>query len=185
MAFRHAIVLVCALSGCKSMGGFASGLGHAASGLGHVASGLGHAAGAIGHVAGGATKALAGVGHVAAGVGKGVAAVGRVTAGSLARATPALARGAGHVINAAANTLAVAEDVAEAAVMTSQPDPDDPTEVVIEDHSGPGGPLIDDHDPCGYCPEDLACDQCVGFNDAVCRWTPADAHTRCESSPAQ
>src|SRR5512146_2809242 len=98
------VLLILALTGCKSMGGLASGLGHVASGVGHVAGSMGHAMGSVAHVAGGATHALATVGHA--------------TGSALAHATPAIVR-------VAQKTLPIAEDIAEAALETV-PTPDDP-----------------------------------------------------------
>jgi hypothetical protein len=155
------IVLILALAGCKSMGGLASGLGHVASGVGHVAGSMGHAMGSVAHVAGGATHALASVGHA--------------TGSALAHATPAIAR-------VAQKTLPIAEDIAEAALETV-PTPDDPPEVLDDGHPvSIGGPLIDNHDSCNQCPDDLGCDQCVGTNGNACRLTSAGAFARCESS---
>jgi hypothetical protein len=157
------------LAGCKSMGGLASGLGHVAGGMAKVASGVGHVAGSMGHAMGGVARVASGAGHV-------VTAVGRVSTSALTHAAPAIAR-------VAQQTLPIAEDIAEAA-LESTPIPDDPPEVV-DDSGHPvsiGGPLIDNHDSCNQCPEDLSCDQCTGANGAVCRWTPAGAFARCEST---
>ena len=162
------------VTGCKGMGGLASGLGHVAGGMAKVASGVGHIASGVGKVAG---PALSGVGKVAASTGRVVATVGRVTGSTLARATPAIVRTTATVARA---TLPIAEDIAEAAALSSTPDPDDPTEQ--PEHTPVDGPLIDNHDPCNSCPDDLSCDQCLGRGDVACRWTPPGAYTRCESS---
>lgn len=166
-------------TGCKSMGGFASGLGHAASGLGHVASGIGRATSGLGHVASGLGK----VAHVASGAGKIVVAAGKITGATLAHAAPAVAKTTVAVARATSNVAPIVETVAEAAL--TSPMPMDPyvEEGDATEHVTPlDGPLIDDHDPCNRCPDDLSCDQCIGFNDVVCRYTPPGAHTRCESS---
>jgi hypothetical protein len=156
------ILALAASGGCKSMGGLGSGLGHLASGLGHVASGVGRVAGAVGHVTG---SALA---H---------------TGSALARTGPALGRGVGHVApvlsNVARHALPILETIAEAA--TLQVDPDDPPEIV-EQTTTEDGPLIDDHDPCGQCAEDLPCEACAGFGNFACRLTPPGAFARCEST---
>ena len=148
MAARLAplLLFVLVVSGCKSMGGLGSGLGHVASDMGHVA-------GEVSHVTG---------------------SVGRVTGETLAHATPVIARGAGQVVK---HTVPIAEDVLDAAVLTS-PDTD-PVEVQVR--SPQDGPLIDNHDPCAQCPEDLDCGSCVGYGDAACILTPAGAYARCES----
>jgi len=168
MRLASLILAVALVPGCKSMGGLASGLGHVAGGMAKVASGVGHVAGSVGHAMGGVAKVAGGAGHV-------VSTVGRATSSALAHATPAIAR-------VASKTLPIAEDIAEAA-LTTIPAPDDPPEVLDDGHPvSIGGPLIDDHDSCNQCPEDLSCDQCVGANDVACRWAPAGAYTRCEST---
>jgi hypothetical protein len=157
------------------MGGLASGLGHVAGGMAKVASGVGHVAGSMGHAMGSVGHAMGGVAKVAGGAGHVVSTVGRVTSSALVHATPAIAR-------VASKALPIAEDIAEAA-LTTTPAPDDPPEVLDDGHPvSVGGPLIDDHDSCNLCPEDLSCDQCVGANDVACRWAPAGAYTRCESA---
>ena len=171
MARLAPVVLAFALvTGCKGMGGVASGLGHVAGGMAKVASGVGKVAGSFGKAAGGMGHALGGAAKLAGGL-------GRATAGTLARATPAIARTGAAVARAA---LPIAENVAEAAAFTT-PAPDDPIEPP-EEHVSIGGPLIDDHDPCNQCPDDLACEMCTGFGDAACRLTPAGAYARCEST---
>ena len=129
------------------------GLGHVASGLGHVASAAGHVAGEVGHVAGE-------VGHVAAPL-----------ASAAGHAAPVLARAAETAIEIAA--------LAPGSYSSADPfeAPDDPPPQV----SWLGGPLIDNHDPCNACPDDLACGQCEGAGGAVCRWSAPGAFTRCES----
>jgi hypothetical protein len=56
---RAALVLVFALTACKSMGSVGSGLGHVASGVGHVASAAGHVANVAGRVAAPVAQAAA------------------------------------------------------------------------------------------------------------------------------
>lgn len=124
--------------------------------MGHVASGLGHIASATGHVA-------RGFGHVASAVGHVAAPAARV----------------------AARALPVVENAVEIAAMSqasyAPPDPyeapDDPPPAYVSQD----GPLLDNHDPCNACPEDVACDQCAGAGGAACRLTPPGAFTRCES----
>ena len=121
--------------------------------LGHVANGLGHVASAAGHVAGE-------VGHVAA----------------------PIANAAGHAAPVLARTAETAVEIAALmphSYTTTDPDetPDDPPPQV----SWLGGPLIDNHDPCNACPDDLACGQCEGAGGAVCGWSAPGAFTRCES----
>jgi hypothetical protein len=79
-------------------------------------------------------------------------------------------------------TRAVVRTVGEALLAGAlDPDADPPGEV------GPptweyGGPLIDNHDPCNRCPEDVACGQCAGAGGKVCSFAPAGAFARCASS---
>lgn len=124
--------------------------------MGHVASGLGHIASATGHVA-------SGVGHVASAVGHVAAPAARV----------------------AAKVLPIVEDAVEIAALSqgsySPADPfetpDDPPPTYVSQ----SGPLLDNHDPCNACPDDVACDQCEGAGGATCRLTGPGAFTRCES----
>lgn len=71
------VVVLALVTGCKAMGGLASGLGHVAGGIGHVAGGLSRVAGGVGRVAGGVGRVVVGVGRV----------TGTVV-GAMARATP-------------------------------------------------------------------------------------------------
>jgi hypothetical protein len=126
-------------------------------GLGHVASGLGHVASAAGHVAGE-------VGHVAAPL-----------ANAAGHAAPVLARAAETAAETAIEIAALAPGSSSSADPFETPD-DPPPQV-----SWLGGPLIDNHDPCNACPDDLACGQCEGAGGTVCRWSAPGAFTRCES----
>ena len=123
------------------------------NGLGHVASGLGHVAAAAGHVAGE-------VGHLAAPV----------------------ARAAGHAAPVLARAAQTAIEIAALAPGYYAPaDPDETPDAPPPQVCWLGGPLIDNHDPCNACPEDVACDQCEGAGGAACRWAAPGAFTRCES----
>lgn len=117
----------------------------------------------MGHVASGLGRVANGVGHVANAVGHVAAPAARI----------------------AVKALPIVEDAVEIAALSqssySPPDPfeapDDPTPPYVS----LGGPLLDNHDPCNACPEDVACDQCAGAGGAACRLTPPGAFTRCES----
>lgn len=124
------------------------------SGLGHVASGLGHVASAAGHVAGE-------VGHIAAPLAK-----------VASRAAPVVLKAAETAVEIAA--------LAPGYAPPADPDetPDDPPPPQV---SWLGGPLIDNHDACNACPEEVACDQCEGAGGTACRWAAPGAFTRCES----
>lgn len=120
-----------------------------------------------------------GFGKVAGGFGKAAAGVGRVTGSALAHATPVIARAAPVVARGAIRALPAIEDVAEGIVLAGMDDAPRPVE---DREREEGGPLIDDHDPCGRCPDDLPCELCAGDGGAACRLTPADSFTRCEST---
>ena len=153
-------LLLAVFTGCKSMGHIASGLGHATSGLGHVASGLGHVASGAAHIA-------APLGHVASGVSHLAAPAAKV-----AKAVLPIAEDVASAVinNAFGNVVFGQDDTMESTA--------DPTYVSMS------GPLIDNHDPCNACPDDSACDACVGAGDHACRLTPPGAFARCESSVA-
>ncbi len=126
--------------------------------MSHVASGMGRVASGVGHVASGAARVASGVGHA-------VAPAARL----------------------AQKALPIVEDVVEAAALSGDYSPADPFELPADDppaYVSQAGPLIDNHDPCNACPEDLACDQCLGTGGVACQLTPPDAFTRCESSVA-
>lgn len=97
---------------------------------------------------------------------------------STAPHTPHLASNSGgqstnaKIANAAAN---VAVGVAAAVL-------DNGNEAGETNANGPDtSPLIDNHDPCNYCPEDMACGQCLGFDEQTCQYAPAGAYSRCAS----
>jgi hypothetical protein len=128
-------------------------------------------------------KGMGALGHV-------LGHVGRIAAVS-SRALAPMARVAGHVaaasIRAAAHAAPLAGDVANAALNTavavSQVEVVEPAEEVpTYQPDSAGGPLLDDGDACGYCPEDLACGACGDVNHVACVAAPARAYTRCESS---
>lgn len=79
-------------------------------------------------------------------------------------------------------TRAAVRTVAEALLAGAlDPDADPPDEV------GPtvcpyGGPLIDNHDPCNQCSQDVECGQCAGAGGKACTFAPAGAFARCASS---
>ena len=111
----------------------------------------------------------------------------RRSAGAVGRASGAVARIAAPAARLAQKALPIANDVVSAmlvhpGMINIQPD-DDPPENNGETVSM-AGPLIDNHDACNGCPEDLACDQCV-IGDQACRWASAGSFARCESVAAQ
>ncbi|MEO8840208.1 MAG: hypothetical protein ABI591_14450 [Kofleriaceae bacterium] len=135
-------------------------MGHIASGLGHASSGLGHVASGLGHMA-------APLGHVASG-----AAHLAAPAAKIANAVLPIAEDiASGVINNALGGVTFGDDD----TMEANADPQDVSM---------SGPLIDNHDPCNACPDDLPCSACHGVGEQACRWTPPGAFTRCESSVA-
>lgn len=130
-------------------------------GMGGLAHGLGHVASGLGHAA-------SGLGHVASGVGRVASLTGRV----LAPAARAAVRVAPYVVDG---------------IVASQ----NPVVVVVGDEEPvehvpvANGPLIDDGDACGYCPEDVACGECGDVNHVACVLTPANSYARCESQLKQ
>jgi hypothetical protein len=123
-------------------------------------------------------KAMGGLGHAASGLGH--------LASSVGHASSAVAHLAAPAGKLAEKALPIASDVVSA--MLVQPaminiQPDDPPEANRETVSM-AGPLIDNHDACNACPEDVACDQCV-IGDQACRWATAGSFARCESVAAQ
>ena len=54
-------------------------------------------------------------------------------------------------------------------------------EELVEHPTPVGGPLLDDGDACGYCPEDLACGACGDENSVACVLTQPGSYARCES----
>ncbi len=117
--------------------------------------------GAMGHV-------LGGLGHVAAASGKALAPLARV----VGHAVPITAR----VANAALNTAIAVAQVSEVEAVG-------PAEevVVYAPAAAGGGPLIDDGDPCGYCPDNLECGSCGDASHLACVLTPLGSYARCES----
>jgi hypothetical protein len=112
------------------------------------------------------------MGGVASGLGHVASAASKVAA-PVARASVAVTRA---TLPIAAN---IASGMANASVGGTSFGPDPaPSEPVVS----MGGPLIDNHDPCNACPDNLACGACLGNADQVCQWSPAGAYTRCESS---
>jgi X-X-X-Leu-X-X-Gly heptad repeat protein len=149
------LVVLALVPGCKGMGGLASGLGKVAGGIGRAANGAGRIVGGV----------------------------GRVTGSALSHAGPALARGVGRAApvlgRAAVHVLPVVEDVAEGVALAGRA----PDGVIEPEYTtSSGGPLIDDHDACNYCPDDLPCDACVGDDGGACHLTPGNAYTRCAST---
>jgi hypothetical protein len=132
-----------------------------------------------------ACKAMGGLGHAASGLGHIASSVGHV-AGDVGHASSALARVAAPAGKLVQKALPIANDVVSA--MLVHPgminiQPDDPPENNGETVSM-AGPLIDNHDACNACPEDIACDQCAVGGQA-CRWASAGSFARCESVAAQ
>jgi hypothetical protein len=107
-----------------------------------------------------------GLGHVASGLGH-VAKVAAVSSKALAPVWRGVVRAAPNVINAAA---ALSGDVVV-----------EHDEVVVEHVPVEGGPLIDNGDPCGYCPDNRECGACGDANGVACVLTPPGAYARCES----
>jgi hypothetical protein len=124
-------------------------------------------------------KGMGALGHVLGAVGHVAAASGRVIA--------PLAHAAGHVAVAAAHaapfTARVANAALNTAVAVSQVETVETVETVEVPTYQPvsGGPLIDDGDACGYCPDNLDCGSCGDVNHVACVLTPPGAHARCES----
>jgi len=121
--------------------------------------GLGRGLGALGHAA-------SGLGHVASGLGHVAAVSGRVLA--------PVARVAVHALPYVADAVVASRDIA---VVVPDEEPEHPPAV--------GGPLLDDGDACGYCPDNLACGACGDVNGVACVLTPPGAYARCESQMKQ
>jgi len=102
--------------------------------------------------------------------------VGKV-AGGMAQAGPAIAKGVAQVGGALARTapsvVAASESVLEAALS-----------VPPEFEFGAVAPVrvSVNGDPCGACPLDAECGECVGYAGYACLASPAGALARCESS---
>jgi hypothetical protein len=84
-----------------------------------------------------------------------------------------------HVWRTTVNgAVAVSEALAASSADGEDAPPPEPSAPAIETT----GPLIDDHDPCNTCPDDLLCGQC-SFSGHVCAFAPAGAHARCATPP--
>jgi hypothetical protein len=119
-------------------------------------------------------KGMGGLGHVLGGLGHVAAASGRVLAPMakvIGHAVPITAR----VANAALNTAIAVSQMNEVEVVS-------PAEEVVVYAPAGGGPLIDDGDACGYCPDNLECGACGDVNQVACVSAPPGTYTRCESS---
>ena len=122
--------------------------------------GLAHGLGALGHVA-------HGLGHVASGLGHVAAASGRILA-------PA-ARVAAHALPYVADAVVASHNVS--VVVEEEAEVEHPPQV--------GGPLINDGDACGFCPDTEACGACGDVNGVACVLTPPGSYARCESQMTQ
>lgn len=118
-----------------------------------------------------AMGALGHVGHALGHVGHAMSAVGRVAAVS-SRALAPVARVAAHVLPTLANIAVASRNVTYVGDVELE---------VPEGAPSTPGPLIDNGDACGYCPDTLACGACGDANGVACVLTPPGAFARCES----
>jgi hypothetical protein len=110
-------------------------------------------------------KGLGALGHL----GSGLSHVGRAVAIS-SRVIAPVARTA---FNVAVNSTIAASQMGEVEVVTQGE--------IVEHVPVEDGPLIDNGDVCGYCPDTLACGECGDTKNVACIVAPAGAYARCES----
>ena len=116
-------------------------------------------------------KGMGALGHVLGHVGHAAALSGRVlspVARAAVHALPHVARAANIAANVAIATQPIRVEVGA-------------EDEVIEHPETVEGPLLDDGDACGYCPDTSECGACGDANGVQCVLTPPGAYTRCES----